>query len=68
MINTDDLSADAMIDLIQDHELHISHKDDGEVEVLNYLQGTLISARSHQGVSDAIKKWAKNFNSITRNR
>lgn len=67
MINENELDADAMIDLIQDHELHISHKDDGDVEVMNYLEGTIIAARSSHGISDAIKKWVINYNVVIEN-
>lgn len=64
MINENELDADAMLDLIQEHELNITHHDSGFIEVVNYLEGTIIAIRSDNGISDAIRKWVRNYNAV----
>ncbi len=59
------LTADDMLDLIMDMELDILHANGGII-VGNSLEGSRLTGRSKNGISEAIRSWAKKYNEMVQ--
>ena len=62
-IDIENLTAEDMLDLIMDHKLDVLQTRDGII-VGNSLEGSRLTGRSKDGISEAIRSWARKYNEM----
>lgn len=63
-IEETNLTADDMLDLIQDMQIDIVHTG-ALVHAQNWREGIHIIGKSKDGISEAIRSWARKYNELS---